>query len=80
MSSPSERASKAAASVVYADQEVAVSLALEAAHNPALGLDRSVYLRDVVEALRAMRTESTTGTITKHDAANHVETTFGGGA
>lgn len=31
-----------------------VAFAMQAAHDPALGLDRSVCLRDVVEALRGM--------------------------
>jgi hypothetical protein len=48
MSGPSEKAIQAA----LAMDEVGCLEALEAGHDPALGLDRSVCLRDVVEALR----------------------------
>lgn len=61
MSDPSEKAALAAAEecypeVYHADVDVyrIASVALEAAHHPSLGLDRSVCLRDVfTEEFRA---------------------------
>lgn len=48
---------------------------LRAAHDPALGLDRSVCLRDVVEALKARHPERGSG---EHHAAEFREREFGG--
>jgi hypothetical protein len=48
MSGPSDKAVQAAKANVFGSVEDV----LNAAHDPALGLDRSVCLRDVVEALR----------------------------
>jgi hypothetical protein len=51
---PSEKAVEAAYSwtAVTERQQLVIREALAAAHDPALGLDRSVRLRAVVEALR----------------------------
>jgi hypothetical protein len=55
--------------------------AVHAAHDPALGLDRSVCLRDVVEALRdRWEPGAWVGNYrTVNDAADFVEREFGGG-
>lgn len=55
--------------------EDATRLNLAVAHDPALGLDRSVCLRDVVEALKARHPERGPG---EHHAAEFLEREFGG--
>jgi hypothetical protein len=45
---------------------------LRAAHDPVLGLDRSVCLRDVTERLRALGADET--------LVGHIEREFGGGS
>jgi hypothetical protein len=55
--------------------------ALIAAHDPSLGLDRSVCLRDVVEALRGPAGDDALTyvyTDVNHAAANFIEEHFGG--
>ena len=55
MSGPSDKARGAADRSLPLDMPITranVQAALDDAHDPALGLDRSVCLRDVVEALR----------------------------
>jgi hypothetical protein len=79
VSGPSEKAQQAA---YAATQDFAgmiplgtLALTFEATHDPALGLDRSVCLRDVVERVR--REEGAMG---YHDTADFIEREFGGGA
>jgi len=51
-----------------------VSLTLNAAHSPKLGLDRSICLRDVIEWLRT----DDGPTMPDHETANSIEREFGG--
>lgn len=70
MSSPSPKAIDAANAV----DDMDVSEALSAAHDPALGLDRSVCLRDVIEALEGRGYRDIIG----HDASDYIAVTLGG--
>lgn len=56
----------------------ALSDALIAAHHPDLGLDRSVCLRDVVEALRAAADGRASEVRSPLHAARFIEQEFGG--
>ena len=83
MSGASERAVQAAKDhlmgrVLHGWQELEEGLA--AAHDPALGPDRSVCLRDVIEALHKHeeRDESWTGLYSR--VARILEREFGGGS
>lgn len=69
MTGPSEKAIQAAEKVW--SHRVAAQ-AVRAAHDPSLGLDRSVCLRDVVEALRER------GAFLSHESpADFIEQEFG---
>ncbi len=81
MGEPSDKAVDAAYGVLTRAGEVGptggqVWRALKAAHDPALGLDRSVRLRDVVEALRADIRWDPDGC--KEKAIDFIEREFGG--
>jgi hypothetical protein len=84
MSGPSDKAVEAATKFIdvmakgpHANNPIAAKGALEAAHDPALGLDRSVCLRDVVEALRADRVGDAYEMMDASDAADFIEREFG---
>lgn len=79
-SKPSDKAVTRACKASWAHeptnfQPSSLRAALEAAHDPSLGLDRSVCLRDVVELFRAMEN----GFISRHGAADLIEREFGVG-
>lgn len=86
MSGPSDKARKAAVDAYDHNLSHPVTTALKAAHDSALGLDRSVCLRDVVEALRTYEGEEIAGAPfpqTNYDqeiVADFIEREFGGGS
>lgn len=84
MSDPSDKAVQAAQGLLVWDdywmETVAAGSAkeiLSAAHDPALGLDRSVCLRDVVERLRSQDAGVWTAEHL-HSTADFIEREFGG--
>lgn len=85
MSGPSDKAERAAQTALSGKGTPPsyVSRALYAAHDPALGLDRSVCLRDVVEAIRNEGAkEGSDLALADHyySAADFIEREFGGGS
>lgn len=61
MTGPSDKAVEAAWRTYHDFEQILETLmedALSAAHDPALGLDRSVCLRDVIEVLQKVERES----------------------
>lgn len=79
MSGPSERAAKRGFEAF--DRMGTFADGLNAAHDPALGLDRSVCLRDVVEAIAEWEALAAEGNaLTVDSGAKYVERVFGGGS